>query len=149
MIEQVKETRHQADAAIETARTAASEFALSHRPKLIIRNVVLPIGNTLELADGSFAVANIGDLPAEITNAHCEILIAKDLPMRRPYEENHIGNIPTAAHVVNPFNVYAVGYVRYVDKRHQNPRRTVFARIYDYRLKRFIPVEQSDYEYSD
>jgi hypothetical protein len=181
-INQAKEAKRQADVAVD-------EFRLTHRPKLIVRNVVLPVGFTLKLEGGSFDVANVGDMPAHITNAHCEVLITEALPMRRPYEENHIGNIradflkvssgsdvrleipdvvtldgtqytdiQNAIEIAEKLNtlpteirrsVYIVGYVRYVEIGHQNPRRTVFARIFDYRLRRFVPIEHGDYEYAD
>jgi hypothetical protein len=175
-----KAAQASAEAAKISAETARDEFAISRRPRLIVRHVVLPLEYETVL-EGHFDVANIGELPAQIVNAHCEVFMGKTLPMRRPYDDNLIGNIKADFLTIHPGteqrfiipdrvtldgaeykdvhnaieighrikeNVYILGYVRYIDKQ-QRFRRTVFARVFDYQLKRFTPIEDSDYEYAD
>jgi hypothetical protein len=55
----------------------------------------------------------------------------------------------TAAYgMLAPLYIYVMGWISYVDAN-KTPRRTVFCRRYNKGLKRFVPVENPDYERDD
>jgi hypothetical protein len=92
----------------KTAEATRQSILLTHRPKLIVRNVVSPQLETLypnlspeealrsnagNWFEGYFQVANIGGTPAVIQSIHSNILIDGTLPMKRIYNINQINKI--------------------------------------------------------
>jgi len=81
-------------ATAQTLKLGREEFISTHRPRLIVRNVVLNRPNTVQpwLAHdwpptGQFYVENIGETEATIVESHCVWFSTKaGLPMKRPYE---------------------------------------------------------------
>jgi len=78
-----------------TLKLARDEFIKSHRPRLIVRNVVLKKPSNsghgyltaTDTPSGQFYVENIGDTEATITGSHAIWFTTKTgLPMQRPYE---------------------------------------------------------------
>ena len=86
------------------AKTAEEQLALARRPKLIVRNIVIPkLVDMVEmyvkptpkktpahlLTINYFTVSNIGGSEATITTINCALYSTdfKRLPMRRPYDE--------------------------------------------------------------
>lgn len=117
----LSETKKSADAAVQNADAAKEQvlmlektFLLTHRPKLILRNVVINRG-ILDGSDdpfyqgarvaGQFYIANIGDTRATVMESGCWVIWKKNeqplagLPMRRPYEGKN-GNNPVSAETV-------------------------------------------------
>jgi hypothetical protein len=106
------------DALERQASIARDTLALTQRPKLIVRNVVLksPLQVPPPVPDpwfqkgtrlsGQFYAVNIGGTPATITESGCwavwivNKLPLAELPMQRPYEGLN-GNNPTLT-VLNP-----------------------------------------------
>jgi hypothetical protein len=117
----LKETKKIAEAAIsntEAAKKQASllekSFLFTHRPKLIVRNVVIKRGIAdgkddpfyeNALLAGQFYVQNMGDSRATITESGCWLYWKQNevslpgLPMRRPYEGKN-GNNPLSVGAV-------------------------------------------------
>jgi hypothetical protein len=95
-------TRESNEITARATELTRQSFVLLHRPKVIVRNVVVrvPPGKqdiasiAQRLADsvigsvpgGEFYVVNTGDTDAEITTMHSEMLDGERLPMAPPYE---------------------------------------------------------------
>lgn len=125
------------------------------------------------LCSGQFYIDNCGGTDARIQEIYCTPYIAKYLPMKRPWE-GKIGSQerktirpgesipyrfgfsepldPRAADDISPLagnkNFYVLGFVGYKDDLGIY-RMTVFCRRYNASKDRFIPVDDSDYEYAD
>jgi len=99
------------EAAIKQASLLETSFVFTHRPKLIVRNVVIRRGVADGNADpfyenarigGQFYLQNVGDSRATITESGCWVVWKKNdapligLPMERPYEGKN-GNNPAPA----------------------------------------------------
>jgi hypothetical protein len=96
------------DAAIKQASLLEKSFVFTHRPKLIVRNVVTsravsdgkddPFYENA-LLGGQFYVQNVGDSRATVTESGCWVIWKKSdtplagLPMKHPYEGKE-GNHP-------------------------------------------------------
>jgi hypothetical protein len=96
------ETRRSADAAGQSARDAKESIILTHRPKVIVRSVVIPwmellnrrtplnVLNETELDQGQlggfFYAVNIGNQRATIRSLDEFMFFGERLPMERPYE---------------------------------------------------------------
>ena len=96
------------DAAIKQASLLEKSFAFTHRPKLIVRNIVTnravsdgkddPFYENA-LLGGQFYVQNVGDSRATVSESGCWVIWKKNdaplagLPMKRPYEGKE-GNNP-------------------------------------------------------
>jgi len=95
-----------ADAATEAADAARQSIILTHRPKLVVRNVVVrtpesPYGSApTGMFDwstplgGQFYVSNVGGSMADIVESHCMAFLRyiRPLPMERPYEGQNPNN---------------------------------------------------------
>ncbi|HWY06177.1 MAG TPA: hypothetical protein VNY24_04910 [Candidatus Acidoferrales bacterium] len=96
----------------KAAEAARQSILLTHRPKLIVRNVVSPQLETLhplasvedlvrsnagDQFEGYFQVANVGNTPAVIQSIHDHIFVGNGLPMERQYSSNRIDEISLAA----------------------------------------------------
>ncbi|MFI5098700.1 MAG: hypothetical protein ACHQT6_12075 [Candidatus Acidiferrales bacterium] len=96
----------------KSAQAAKESLFLTHRPKLIVRNVISPQVETLhplasvedlvrsnagDRFEGYFQVANIGNTPAVIQSIHERIFVGDRLPMERQYSSNKISEIRLAA----------------------------------------------------
>jgi hypothetical protein len=87
---QAESAKTSADAAKASAETAAQAFALTHRPRVRVKNFVvknMPAGTadatTLGLAAGSFRALNVGDQPALIVGSFATWVFG-DLKMENP-----------------------------------------------------------------
>ena len=92
--------RDQHSAAMGALKLAREEFTASHRPRLVVRNIVtkkvgadavqdgyLQLIAAEAVVSGQFYVANAGDSKATVTEALFMIYASRNgLPMERPYE---------------------------------------------------------------
>jgi hypothetical protein len=124
---------------------------------------------------GIAQIVNAGASPAKITESHCSVLWTREeLPMTPVYvgaaandfvrhkrlepgrsrsvrfsSEDVLGEEAKAiAASAEVYRLYVMGFVDYEDDI-GTIRRTAFCRLYYPSLKRFRPVDNSDYEYSD
>jgi hypothetical protein len=93
-----RSTRKAAEASTKAVQTAQAEFVASHRPKLLVRNIVVNPTRTLDgrelppfsansVIEGQFFIANVGGSRADILDGYCMVFWTREgLPMRRPYE---------------------------------------------------------------
>lgn len=135
---------------------------------------ILPSGIPLT---GQFYCANVGDTEATVTESGCWVCLRSgDLPMRRPYE-GATGNAPIAklttikAGVSVPgvfgsderilstdesnaiidgrgLTLWVLGWIEYRDAE-ATPRRTTFCRRFDPEKRRFVRVDDPDYEHEE
>ncbi|MDP3719336.1 MAG: hypothetical protein Q8T13_16365 [Acidobacteriota bacterium] len=85
--------RKQVDAAKVSADVAKETMLLTHRPRLIVRNVVVD-GFDQGILDDKLTncrvlIANTGTTKATLIKAHAEWLFAKHLPMENPVSKVH------------------------------------------------------------
>lgn len=151
---------------------ASSEFIATHRPKIIIRNVHIPmdwhVGERLEVL---FYAMNIGESQATIKRVHAEVrpyrvntTIARDANPQeckflKPLVKSgdfSVCQVATAgplqaaevtAYSQQVYRIAIVGWVLYADDNGLE-RTTGFARYYDVPTRRFIVMDDSDYEYA-
>jgi hypothetical protein len=124
---------------------------------------------------GIAQIVNAGATPAKIIQSHCSVMWTREeLPMRPVYagaaandfvrhkhlepgrsravrfsSEEVLGEEAKAiAASAEVYRLYVMGFVDYEDDI-GTVRRTAFCRMYYPGLKRFRPVENPDYEYSD
>jgi hypothetical protein len=160
-----------------TLKLARAEFNASHRPKLIVRELMLLRGAGLEpTADVRYVIANIGDGPAEIVESYliCQLVSDGTLSPLQPIEgANPIGRetINPGAHIfreeTSNFSHRSIainymksqhgqihdhfffrGFIIYQDRMGIR-RRTAFSRAYDPEARRFRLSDDPDYEYAD
>jgi hypothetical protein len=149
---------------------------LTHRPKLIVRNVVvneLPLFSKDHLIDrftGSYDVANVGSTAARIVSVNGGIYMAGGLPMKRPYDDGIPGreddtrlaagesrtislrqqtDLPAAAMIAylsGEVEAWIVGLLIYRDELGIQ-RQTGICRRFDPVSKRFVHMEKPDADY--
>jgi hypothetical protein len=123
------------------------------------------------LCSGQFYIANLGGTKATTQEIYSTVFIAPGLPMKRPYEglegstekktfqpgqsEPYLFGLKTplddstANEIYNyGTNLYVLGWIGYTDDL-GIWRITAFCRQYDTSKKRFVPVDNADYESSD
>lgn len=96
----------------KAAEAARESILLTHRPKLVVRNVVIPslevlnrltsmrdIFDAMDLGrlEGYFQLANVGNTEATIERVRDRILIGLRLPMERQYVDNPTSGLRLAA----------------------------------------------------
>jgi hypothetical protein len=168
-----------ADAGKIQAEIAQKTLVLTHRPKLIVRELVMTTNPTTRRDVAvSYVVANVGASPAEIIESWVDCQNIKD-GIPRPLQP------PEKANVIGPETIEAA---RYISRKHEStvshqslivehmgaqrkgpageprlffrgfivyrdenlfPRRTSFCRAYDFGKRRFRVFEDPDYEYAD
>jgi len=177
----------------EQTLIANKTLLLQFRPKLIVRNFVVrpPIADEVPQptfpivffknypVSGQFYVANIGGIPAIVTESHCIVHWRKGLlPMRRPYEGDN-GNNPVQGRIEAGGRATALFLsdkpleLSHTELGHPSfpdfdpvwtlyimgwieyadglgfERRMAFCRKYDHRTDRFIAIDDPDYEHTD
>ena len=127
---------------------------------------------TGEIPSGQFYAVNVGGTDATIVEWHCQALIGSILPMKRPYEgqigiQENRKMPPGSPHTFQfqrhgePIDqkefdfvmagtkvLYVIGWIGYQDEL-RIYRRTAFCRRYDLGLRRFIAVDNPDYEHAE
>ena len=165
-----------ADASERSATAATKALLLTHRPKLVVRNVVIPIPGVnanLTLEGGTLWVSNVGDTTANVLKVHAQWVIANDLPMENPANAAEVPDgpiqrldpgevlkvtLPTlkvkdlneyrAFKYGNVASAWIVGWIKYRDDAN-NFRRTAFCRRFHKEAERYVVQENPDYEYAD
>jgi hypothetical protein len=165
--------------ALYSVLAARIAFYLTHRPRIIIRNVVIgdldsAISGSLNLTGGTLRLANIGETDAFILKAWHILIVLDRLPMSNPANDADapddlpITLPPGAVHVLQLENltiqnlsdfraVRGTGHddtlflIGWVKYRDRvaTIRRTYFCHRFDAKIARFIPVEDPDYSYTD
>jgi hypothetical protein len=169
------QARRQADAADAMIR-------LTHRPRIIVRNVVIENIEKLnrstsdrnlldiDFSDfkGHYTLANIGGTVAKQVHISHGIYVGTALPMERPatqtikpvpaLQPGVAQSIALPAIALSPGNgvavknekadIYWLSLIKYADEL-GNVRETSICRRFDRQAKRFVRVEDSDYEYAD
>jgi hypothetical protein len=173
-----KAAQDNATAAKESADAAMASIILTHRPRVILRNIDVP---DIEKAScdgtgGEIWATNIGNTTAHVIKFDAVWFIGDKLPIRNPYARS----APTQA-IVKPLPagtsdkfvlpdlpvkelvthraihddpdilgpaLYLIGVLKYRDDL-TNLRRTGFCRRYDRHSGRFRPVDDQDYEHAD
>jgi hypothetical protein len=120
---------------------------------------------------GQFYIVNLGGTQATTQEIYCTVFLAQSLPMKRPYEglegstEKKIfqpgQSVPYLFGLKTPLdeataneiyhygiNLCVLGWIGYTDDL-GIWRITAFCRQYDTFKKRFVPVDNTDYENSD
>lgn len=159
--------RRQADLAYQSLN-------MTHRARLTIRNVTIDLSLATSIKGGKLWVTNVGYTPAMILKTYATWIIDDQLPMENPAIAAVVGEHPidrtlnsgeilqldlpeTAELDLSGFralrrpsgkSIYLVGVVKYRDNL-TNLRRTFFCRRFDPELKRFVPVEDPDYNYEE
>jgi hypothetical protein len=125
------------------------------------------------LCDGQFYIQNCRGTDARIREIFSDVYIANTLPMKRPYEGREGSKeektlMPGTSTFylfvrAEPLdsqtrldltaggperNLYVLGWIGYTDDLGIY-RITAFCRRYDTRKRRFIPVDDADYEFAD
>jgi hypothetical protein len=81
------ETRKLRKDAADSSKAAREAILLTHRPRLIVRNVMTqgdPLAGSLDVS-GSFQIYNAGNTLARVFNITCESWVGGSLPMKVPY----------------------------------------------------------------
>ena len=166
-----------ADAAQKTADFTRVEFLSTHRPQIRVRRVLLEEDHKTAEISVRYDVVNIGNRPAHITGGIVRVIFwPNDRPFPPlsqfpddPMESSNIRETTIAAgskhgmlaqasetttgefqfaRIWEANNLFFLGFIKHKDDL-GNIRETSFYRRYDRELKRFVPVEDRDYEYED
>jgi hypothetical protein len=166
-----------ASAAQKSADATRAAVVLAHRPKLVVRNVVVP-----SLSDGNYRgsgtlggtlwVTNTGGTVATDIRFRMVWLIDTELPMKNPIlsqktlpkvkllNAGRSTAIRLPAQSLNPDDIrksttygsarslYLIGIAKFRDQ-HGELRRTAFCRRFDWNVNRFKAVDDEDYEHAD
>ncbi|MBZ5607717.1 MAG: hypothetical protein LAP38_05625 [Acidobacteriia bacterium] len=127
--EQARSSKSQLEATQKATELTRQSILLTHRPKLVVRRVVLPDHEIKDgrprplepplqegvVPHGSFYVSNIGDTPATVRRYYSQIVLAERLPMismQSPAEgfQSREENIKVVAGASEPINFPTVGY---------------------------------------
>ena len=102
------------------AETMQKELVLTQRPKLRIRDVIIPDLRDRfpknKIPNGEFYIVNVGGTPAKITNVGCWVeWLSGGLPMKKPYD----GESPNCPNAVSTKLQAGQGFpLKFIDNRH-------------------------------
>jgi hypothetical protein len=185
-------TRESNAAAKDATELTRQSFIFAHRPKLIVRTLYMqpeqttggmtPIPPPLSRGsrvDGQFYIVNIGDTTATVTEVFADVLLAWDLPTKRPYE-GETGD--PMAQILRPGQSFPYQFFKEIPLTDEDvtrlqlgaqptphgaaqflhvvgfvaytdelktPRRTAFARKYNMRSAHFEKSDNYDYEHAE
>jgi hypothetical protein len=173
MRDALTETAKAADAAKDSAKAAQDSLVLTKPPKIKVRRIYLD-DDTKVTGTGTFHVVNIGGTKATVTEIRIDARVFSDpLPMKHPFEDSfHEGLqmlLSPGESFTHPFNIEGGDdYQAHSNLRQNKPaeafyvfgrityrddvgicRRTYFCRKHDALNKRFIKVDDEDYESED
>jgi len=162
-------TKVSADAATSAANTARAALLNYARPRMVVRRLMLyppkPGQNVLVRVE----LANKGASVARIAEYWCEVIVGPTMPAWYPSNEPYREAPPLVAGQFTvldattdqpitekeffklqsgDLSVFLVGQINYADDV-GTMRQTGFARGYDPKSGRFVPVGDADYEFID
>jgi hypothetical protein len=152
-----------------------TEYAAIHRPRIRVRDVEIDLGD-IDVSNAgklcqtrvSFTVVNYGEGEAIPVNAQYSVIVGEPLPMRPYYQSEFMSNMNRAklspgeqtritvtgkqytllAVLQSNHSLFLAGYVDYRGNTGVT-YRTAFARTFDAPNRRFVKLQNPDYEYEE
>jgi hypothetical protein len=162
-------TKLSADAATSAATTARAALVNAARPRVVARRLTLYPPKPGQKVLVRVELANKGASVARIAEYWCEVVVGQAMPAWYPVNPPHREASPLIAGQFTvhdattdqpitekeffklqsgDLSVFLMGQINYADDV-GTVRQTGFARGYDHKSGRFIPIDDPDYEFID